>query len=334
MMYVSRVFAIFMMLATASMGHAVYHENYFQGVNYLQTVEVSLNSFTSMQSLRRIKANGADTVALIGFMHQDAADSIEMKHSTAVTDKQLIQAIADAHDIGLRVILKPQVLVNNSWAGEIKPSSQTAWQQWFESYQSLLQHYAQIAQQHEVAMLVIGTELRHAAIQPQFRQLIIAVRKIYMGELSYAAHGTAGLKNFPHWDLLDSVSLTLYPSLGNEWDIENIKLLMAKKMIELRSISSTIDKPLWIAEIGISSAQDSFREPWLVKERQQSTPDTERQAKVLELWLQSLRQPWIQGVLIWSWSSNAEQDGMNNTGFDIQNKPAEKLVSCYWKKEC
>lgn len=313
---------------------ASYHGEAFKGVNYLQTVEVSLNSFSSMQSLRKIKKNGADTVALIVFMHQKSVESTEINHSRAVTDGQLIQAITDAQDIGLRVMLKPQMLVDDSWAGEIKPDSIQGWSRWFQSYQKLLQHYSRIAQRYKVDMLVIGTELKYAAIQPQFRQLIIEVRKIFMGELSYAAHGTAGLKQFPYWDMLDSVSLTLYPVLGKEWDVDLIDQLMVKKVDEIASISEAIDKPLWVAEIGISSAQGSFRHPWLVVDKQKNSPDVEKQAQVLGMWLKHLRKPWIKGVMVWSWSSNIEQDGLMDTGFDIQNKPAEKRVSCYWKNEC
>lgn len=332
--FMKPVICLYLFAGILSLAQASYQNDYFQGVNYLQTAEVSLNSFSSMQSLRAIKDNGANTVALIVFMQQNASGSSEIRHSSAVTDKQIVQAITDAHDIGLRVILKPQVLVTGSWAGEIRPTSQSGWQEWFESYQGLLQHYARMAQKYAVEMLVIGTELRHAAMQPQFRQLIIEVRKIFTGELSYAAHGIAGMKQFPYWELLDSVSLTLYPPLGKDWSIKHIHQVMAEKTRELEAFAAATDKPLWIAEIGLSSTQGSFRHPWLVTGDQQVVADTQRQAQVLGMWLQHLRQPWVYGVMIWSWSSNIDQDGVTDTGFDIQNKAAEKLVSCYWRNKC
>lgn len=316
-------------------GAFAHHDSvYFQGVNYLQTASVSLNSFTSMQSLRKIKDNGADTVALIAFMQQDKPASSRIQPSNAVNDRQLTQAIADAQDIGLRVVLKPQILVPGSWAGEVNPGTDAGWQQWFDNYQQLLVHYAQIAQRYEVEMLVLGTELRHAAIRPRFRELITRVRNVYHGEISYAAHGLAGFQQFPYWNLLDSASLTLYPPLGNDWSVEHVKEVMSSTITELEALTAKIEKPFWIAEIGISSRQGSFRHPWLVADRLQGEPDEELQAKVLALWLKNLQQPWIHGVLIWSWFSDVDQGGSTDTGFTIQNKSAERVVRCYWKNKC
>ena len=117
MRFYVRIICLCLFAGALSIAQASYQYEYFQGVNYLQTTEVSLNSFSSMQSLRTIKDKGANTVALIVFMQQEAPDSSELKHSLAVTDQQIVQAITDAHDIGLHVILKPQVLVKDSWAG-------------------------------------------------------------------------------------------------------------------------------------------------------------------------------------------------------------------------
>ena len=88
--------AFMLLVITAAFAH--HDNNYFQGVNYLQTTSVSLNSFTSMQSLRKIKANGADSVALIAFMQQDTPASSRIQPSNAVTDRQLTQAIADFNE--------------------------------------------------------------------------------------------------------------------------------------------------------------------------------------------------------------------------------------------
>lgn len=306
---------------------------YYQGVNYLQSSSVSLNSFTSMQSLRRIKKNGANTIAIIAFMQQPTSTSSIVRVSSAVTDNQLIQAIVDAQDIGLRVILKPQILVEGSWAGEINPGS-NAWGQWFDHYQPLILHYAEIAARFKVSTLVIGTELRHASNHPRFRKLIVEVRKKYKGEITYAAHGVKGVESFPYWDMLDSVSVTLYPSLGKDWNVEYMSQVMQREIRGLKKITETMNKPVWVAEIGISSTQGSFRHPWLFGQKLQGLPDEKMQAKVLDLWLQHLDQPWVDGVLIWNWFSDIDHGGVADTGFTIQNKSAEKVASCYWNNQC
>lgn len=314
--------------------HADHGGMYYQGVNYLQTESVSHNSFTGMQSLRRIKKNGANAIAIIAFMQQEKASASSIMASPAVTDHQLIQAIVDAQDIGLRVILKPQILVEASWAGEINPGADLGWEQWFDHYQQLILNYADIAQRFKVKTFVLGTELRHASVHPRFRELIFAVRERYQGEMTYAAHGVEGVRRFPYWSMLDSVSVTLYPSLGQDWSVDYMNAIMVGEIKALKQAMSTIEKPVWVAEIGISSKQGSFRSPWLFGQKQKGLPDEKMQAKVLDLWLTHLNQPWVHGVMIWNWFSDIDHGGVADTGFTIQNKSAEAVVSCYWTHQC
>jgi hypothetical protein len=91
-----------------------------QGFNLLQVPEATFDHPAAAESMRRMVKTGANAVILVPFFRQGRAGSAEIGFSDAVTDRQLHVAIENARRLGLRVILKPQILVEDGWAGDIK----------------------------------------------------------------------------------------------------------------------------------------------------------------------------------------------------------------------
>ena len=57
-----------------------------------------------------------------------------MAAGSAVTDQQLVAGIRAARALGLQVVLKPHIWVEDShWQGEIHMSSPADWARWFRS---------------------------------------------------------------------------------------------------------------------------------------------------------------------------------------------------------
>ena len=72
-------------------------------------------------------------------------------------DDVVRRAIDEMHALGLKVMLKPHVDVEDgTWRAQIAPTSPD---RWFESYAAFMDHYVAIAAEKKVAMLCIGTEL-------------------------------------------------------------------------------------------------------------------------------------------------------------------------------
>lgn len=319
---------------------SVYHlwEPYprIQGVNILQDRHIAFDNQSTRLSFEKLKKMGANSVAFVPFIDQENDNSLTLNISESVTREQLLAGIQFAQQVGLRIILKPQILIDDSWAGAVNHNSDSKWLKWFEAYENIIIDYAVLAQKEQVDILVIGTELNQAEKRPEWISLIANVRLLYSGEISYCAQNIEGLKNFAHWQLLDSASLSLYPSLGESGKPAEIINIIDNQSKELRNFTEQHDTPLWIAEIGMASRQGAFQEPWewQSKESQEGLVDELLQAQVLHFWLEALEGGWNRGVLVWAWYNAPNAGGSIDNGFSPQNKMAENILACHWQGPC
>lgn len=324
-----------MALLTATLLLAGCAPERLQGVNLLQSRSVSYEQAPTAVSLDRLRSLGANTVAVVVFLSQDAPDATEIGRSAAVSDAQLLAAIRAARGQGLRVLLKPQLLVPGAWAGRIEPPDEAGWAKWFDAYTQHLLAYARVAQDEGVEGLVIGTELRRADTRPEWPRVIAAVREVFRGELSYAAHDIDGFANFAHWPLLDSAALTLYPSLGSDADPAAMRVHVEAAVRRLRVLAESLDKPVWIAELGIQSRQGAQLKPWEWQfPDEHAAADAALQADVIALWLEALRGDWNRGVLLWAWSNDPAAGGPSDRDYLLQNKVVEEVLKCHWLRRC
>src|SRR5260370_38450269 len=107
------------------------------------------------------------------------------------TDGAVRAAIQDLHDLGLKVMLKPHVDVQDgTWRGTIHPADTD---RWFASYRAFIARYAALAQAGRAEMFCVGTELatltdsRYAA---QWAGIVGAVRGAYRGPITTAPNAT------------------------------------------------------------------------------------------------------------------------------------------------
>lgn len=303
-----------------------------RGVNLLQSRNVALDDLNNAENMQNLKMLGANTVAFVPFIRQSATDSCELTADEHYSTMRLRSAIDYAHMAGLQVVLKPQILVQGSWAGEVDPGSEAGWSCWFASYTQQMTALAKLAQDSHTEILVMGTELKKTEQRAEWRTLTDTVRRIYQGKLSYVAHDIEDLAEFSALDKLDSVAITYYPALEEGGIREQMKQQAGK----IRAAAEKLNKPFWIAEIGITSRAGALANPWLWPEQlgKGSIAAPALQAMVLDGWLAELAGDWHQGILIWNWYSDENAGGMTDVDFTIQNKPAKDAVSCHWKQRC
>jgi hypothetical protein len=301
-----------------------------KGVNLLQSRNVAIDDPRMVANMQHLKALGANTVALVPFIRQTGACELSVDEHYSM--ERLHNAIDFARDAGLYVVLKPQVLVQDSWAGEISQVDDAGWKCWFDAYSRQLIPLARMANEANVEMLVIGTELTRTQQRLEWRGLVDELRKNYRGKLSYVAHDIEELASFAALDKMDSVAVTYYPKLNGQ----DMRAQMKTLAVDMKRVSEKLHKPFWFAEIGITSRQGALENPWLWPEQLGSevVADPELQAQVLDGWMDALTGDWNLGVLIWNWYSDADAGGLTDVDFTIQNKPAEQVVSCHWKKRC
>ncbi|MBN4077007.1 hypothetical protein JYT48_01905 [Mariprofundus ferrooxydans] len=302
-----------------------------RGFNAMQHENVGWNEPQARRSMQRMASLGSNAIVLIAFLEQDSASAVEVNYSNAVTFGQLQKAIEYAHDLDLKIILKPQMLVRNSWASAISHESQQGWNQWFESYQQHIVRFARFAAQNKVQAFVIGTELSKASGFVDWPGLIRQVRSVFPGQITYAAHNIDGLRAFPFWNELDAVSVTLYPSLGRSGQYDEMQALVHYTVAQLESVAKQFDLPLWVLEIGMPSAAGASLKPWEWQSLKHARVDLQLQRDAIDIWLRALDQPWVDGVFIWAWYSDAASGGRHNADYTPQNKPAERVIQRYWR---
>lgn len=307
-----------------------------RGVNLLQSGSVALDHPKAMESMQQLHSLGANTVAIVPFMRQSSAKSCDLKVDKDYPDDRLRMSIQNAHRAGLRVVLKPQILVAGSWAGEIEPESEAGWECWFAAYREILLGYAKIANETRVEVLVVGTELAKTELRPEWKSMMVALRGNYSGKLSYVGHSFSGAARFAGFELLDSIAISFYPSLDDVKDKQQMLARMQEMADNLKFVVQQLRKPFWFAEVGITSRVGALENPWLWTGSLPlpRVPAPALQAEVLDGWLTVLRGNWHQGILVWNWYSDPKAGGANDVDFTIQNKPAMENVACHWSGAC
>ncbi len=307
-----------------------------KGVNLLQSRNVALDDIINVENMQNLKKLGANTVAFVPFIRQSTVTSCDLAVDEFYSLERLHRAVEYAHLAGLRVILKPQILVPGSWAGEIAPASEAGWDCWFNAYTQRIIELAEIAKDGRIEMLIVGTELHKTESRKEWRTLVDKVRAIYSGQLSYVSHDIQDLAKFAALDKVDSVAITYYPRLAEASAGISMREQMKQLSQQIKREAAKLNKPFWIAEIGITSRSGALNDPWLWPEQfaAGTVADPELQARVLDGWMAELSGDWHQGILIWNWYSDAKAGGMNDIDFTIQNKPATQAVSCHWTQRC
>jgi hypothetical protein len=223
--------------------------------------------------------------------------------------------------------------VQGSWAGAVEPASPDDWRVWFDRYRAALLPIAQIAAEERAEALAIGTELAKTTQRPEWQDIIAAVRPVFAGLLTYAAHNVEEADAVPFWPQLDAIGVTLYPKLGEGLDRDGRRTAMRVAADWLDALSKREGKPVLVAEIGLRSARGATLKPWESAEERVAEPDAELQAAVLADWLEILDRPSIEGVLVWRWFTDPSAGGPADTDFTVQGKPAQRMF-CERAKSC
>ena len=194
----------------------------YSGVTHVSWWHDEYGYPVASDSRRALAATGAGWSGLLTTWYMERRTSTEIRPvaNRSNADDVVRRAISELHALGLRVMLKPHVDVEDgTWRAQIEPADRA---RWFESYAAFIDHYVAIASETRVEMLVIGTELasmsgaRHA---DDWALLIARVRTRYPGLLTYAANGVEPGSEFTSvafWPELDLVGVDVYTPLTDK----------------------------------------------------------------------------------------------------------------------
>jgi hypothetical protein len=286
-------------------------------------------------ALANLADTGADWIALVVTHYQDNISSTTIYTTTSTpTDADLTHAITQAHSLGLKVMLKPHVDLENDpdhWRGEIGESfAGTEWNTWFAAYQDFIYHYANLAQTHGADQFCIGTEL--SATQDReanWRAVISGIRGYYSGPLTYAAN--FGEVSITWWDAVDYIGVDAYYELTDKNDptIAEMKTAWQPHLTTLDTLASTWGKSIILTEVGFRSIDGANQQPW--EWHSTGTIDLQEQADAYQATFESVYdQPWLAGLYWWTWETDLFQGGPCDNNYTPYDKPAEDTLRSWY----
>lgn len=235
----------------------------------------------------------------------------------------------------MKVMLKPQLYTWRGFTGHIKMNTEEDWLKLEESYSDFILTYAHLAEETQVQMLCIGTELEGFIVErPQYWEALIKrIRKVYKGKLTYAANWDE-YPRVPFWQSLDYIGVDAYFPLSDERypSLGQLKEGWQRWKTDLNQLAEAKNKPVLFTEFGYRSIDYTGKKPW-VADRNEGNVNLEAQANATraifeEFW----KEDWFAGGFIWKWFIHYDRSGgTNDNRFTPQNKPAEEVIKEFYK---
>ena len=244
------------------------------------------------------------------------------------------------HSHGLKVFLKPHIWIGEAtdgkWRSDIYPETEEDWINWSADYREFIMHYAEIAELTDVDMFCVGTELTALTLKkPQFwEDLIRDVKKVYSGQLTYAANWYKEYDGITFWDQLDYIGIQAYFPLSKNENatVSDISNGWQSHLHKIEAVHKRFDKKILFTEMGYKSTNDSAIKPWEwmdYSKANQEKLSVQTQANCYQAFFDSVwNQDWFAGVHIWQWRSHYDKSGgEDDTDFTPQRKLAESVIA-------
>lgn len=238
----------------------------------------------------------------------------------------------------VEVMLKPQIWISRGeFTGYLKMASEEDWQLLEKSYKEFILLYAEVAEETNTEIFCIGTELEQFTIHRAkfWNELIIEVRKIYKGKLTYAANWDE-YKRVPFWKQLDYIGVDGYFPVSElkTPTVEDARKGWQKWKIEMKEVSEINNKPILFTEYGYRNIDFSGKEPWQ-SNRIEDGHNTEAQTNLYKAFFAEVYpEPWFAGGFIWKWfMDHKNAGGLERNQFSPQNKPAQAVIQAHFKTQ-
>ncbi|WP_455714227.1 glycoside hydrolase family 113 [Anaerosporobacter sp.] len=274
-----------------------------------------------------VETSGCETIILAFGALQDTphSEEIDFAGPHIPTDEELLEVIAYARKLGLKIILKPMLNCRNGvWRAHInffdlEVPCEPKWSKWFANYEKYILKYAQIAANTKCEMFMVGCELVQTERKEEYwRELVAKVRDIYHGPITYNTdkYQEGEVK---WWDCVDVISSSgYYPQTQWEENLDRIEKIVKK-----------YNKPFFFAECGCMCVKGCQEVPndWSFE----GEVDLNIQADYYKTMFETVNErSWVQGYGIWDWCSNYKEDLPEDRGYSVFNKPSAKVIKDFY----
>lgn len=275
--------------------------------------------------LRRMRdLTGANTVIFCPGAVQDGpfCEAIDWTGAHTTGDEELLDITRYARELGLRVFWKPTVnCLDGTWRAHIcffdhDVPCEPKWGPWFAAYTAFQTHFAALARQADIELLILGCEMTQTEHrEAEWRRLIASVRSVYGGAIAYNCD-KYGEEYVPWWDAVDVMASSgYYPQDA-----------VAENLDRIEAVVRRWNKPFFFAEAGCMRVAGSARVPndWTL----QGAPDDGEQDRWYRAFLGACgSRPWLGGAALWDWP--LDETGDNPYAFC--RAPALETIRTFWQ---
>ncbi|MBL1279858.1 MAG: glycoside hydrolase [Fluviicola sp.] len=314
-----------------------FSQNKIAGVS-LVSVKVELKA-SHIAPIKNISANWVSVVPFCDFDSINDAKLIYDKEWEYYGERLegVRQMVKEIRKSGLSVMLKPQIREKDGrYVGDINFAKKKDWKTFEQSYKSYILAFVKLAEEENVELFCIGTELRKfVKSRPKFwKKLIKEIRAIYSGKMTYAANWD-DYDEFPYWKELDFIGIDAYFPISkkdaptSEELVEGWQAILAK----MKTVSEENCKKILLTEYGYRSVKKSAAKPWV--HTSDAVFDEDSQFNSLAaLYAAVWKKEFIAGGFLWRWYPyHPNSGGENDIKYTVQNKLAEKLVGLTYKND-
>lgn len=245
--------------------------------------------------------------------------------------------ITDAHLSGNKIMLKPHIFVENvGWAGTLSFNAKN-WYLWEANFTKRILDFAKFAEENKIEMFCIGVELKSATARNPlfFKQLIIKIRKVYKGKLTYAANWD-NYQKVKFWKDLDFIGIDGYfpISLKKSPTKEEISRGWDRVVPKLENFSKLEKKKIIFTEFGYRSCNYSLGKQWEIEKNKNIATNIENQNNGYEVFFEKVySKNFIAGGFIWKWFCNENEiQNPSKNNYSPQDKPVEKIIKKWYSK--
>lgn len=316
---------------------------YYRGFNFAHEGYQIYNGYGStmaQSSLTKLSELGTNAVAIVpyGFQRDPTQPTFLGVHHGpgGENDESVIYAHAQAQELGMYTLLKPQLWVSGSWPGDVAMRSEAEWSEFFDYYHRWIRHYALMAEIRKFDAFCLGVEFSKATLShPEaWREIIRRIRGIYSGPLTYAANWGEEFEQLSFWQDLDFIGLNCYYPLskGESPSKSELKKNFASVLKKAEKVSKQYNKPLVFTEVGFRSVEDTWKNPHAEADGRPYNPECQRIC--YEVLFEGIAdKDWINGLFIWKWPSYLNYQERNPVSFTPSGKPAEQVVQLWYKEK-
>lgn len=309
--------------------------------------DMGYGSDSCREQLDELASLGVNWIAVCEFAWMQSVNDpeIRIRHRGDDADESdaIRRTVADAHERGIQVMLKPHLWSRDfgngvDWHGTIAMDDEAEWTAFFENYTAYLVGQAKLAAAAGADALCLGVEMKLVSGRSaDWRKLIAAVREHYDGPLTYGANADEYM-HIDWWDAVDVIGISAYFPLTPEGRVteQQARAAWSKIYEELEAFSKKTGRPVCFTEIGYSASSRAGSHPW---EYHEVEPDREYQAMLWRVAVEeAAKRDFLVGLFGWKWftgdlASAERTEGRDAFGLQTREQTLEVLRAAWRPRE-